>query len=133
MKISSFLTIITGARDGTRTRDIRLGRTALYQLSYTRIFGAGRRNRTFVILRVITPNSAIPVLGTVAFPIGPIPAYLGAPSEIRTRRLYVRSVALPFHFNFRRILYWSEKRDSNPRHLTWKDSTLPTELFSHTW
>ena len=35
-----------GAVDGTRTRDIHLGKVALYQLSYYRINGALGRNRT---------------------------------------------------------------------------------------
>ena len=35
-----------GAVDGTRTRDIHLGKVALYQLSYYRIYGALGRNRT---------------------------------------------------------------------------------------
>ena len=35
-----------GAVDGTRTRDIHLGKVALYQLSYYRKNGALGRNRT---------------------------------------------------------------------------------------
>ena len=35
-----------GARDGTRTRDINLGKVALYQLSYSRINGGSYRART---------------------------------------------------------------------------------------
>ena len=35
-----------GAVDGTRTRDIHLGKVALYQLSYYRKYGAQGRNRT---------------------------------------------------------------------------------------
>jgi hypothetical protein len=31
-----------GAGGGTRTRDLNLGKVALYQLSYTRIFEQGR-------------------------------------------------------------------------------------------
>ena len=34
---SATTTIVTGAGDGIRTRDILLGRQKLYQLSYTRI------------------------------------------------------------------------------------------------
>ena len=39
-------TIKNGAVDGTRTRDIHLGKVALYQLSYYRIKCALGRNRT---------------------------------------------------------------------------------------
>ena len=39
-------TIKNGAVDETRTRDLHLGKVALYQLSYYRINGALGRNRT---------------------------------------------------------------------------------------
>ena len=35
-----------GADDGARTRYLHLGKVALYQMSYIRIFGASGRNRT---------------------------------------------------------------------------------------
>ena len=38
--------IRNGAVDGARTRDLHLGKVALYQLSYYRINGALGRNRT---------------------------------------------------------------------------------------
>ena len=38
--------VIIGAVDETRTRDLHLGKVALYQLSYYRINGALGRNRT---------------------------------------------------------------------------------------
>ena len=38
--------IRNGAVDGARTRDLHLGKVALYQLSYYRISGALGRNRT---------------------------------------------------------------------------------------
>ena len=37
---------ISGASDEDRTRYIHLGKVALYQMSYTRIYGAQGRNRT---------------------------------------------------------------------------------------
>ena len=41
--------MVHGAVDETRTRDLHLGKVALYQLSYYRIiFGAGDGNRTHV-------------------------------------------------------------------------------------
>ena len=38
--------IKNGAVDETRTRDLHLGKVALYQLSYYRLYGALGRNRT---------------------------------------------------------------------------------------
>ncbi len=35
-----------GADDGARTRYLHLGKVALYQMSYIRIYGASGRNRT---------------------------------------------------------------------------------------
>ena len=40
--------VIFGAVDETRTRDLHLGKVALYQLSYYRKAGAGDGNRTHV-------------------------------------------------------------------------------------
>ena len=37
---------LTGADDEARTRYLHLGKVALYQMSYIRIFGASGRNRT---------------------------------------------------------------------------------------
>ena len=37
---------LSGADDGARTRYLHLGKVALYQMSYIRIFGASGRNRT---------------------------------------------------------------------------------------
>ena len=37
---------LNGADDGARTRYLHLGKVALYQMSYIRIFGASGRNRT---------------------------------------------------------------------------------------
>ena len=39
-------TCIFGAKDGTRTRNIHLGKVALYQLSHFRIVGADEGSRT---------------------------------------------------------------------------------------
>ena len=43
--LDAFL-IFFGAGDEARTRDLHLGKVALYRMSYTRIFGASGRNRT---------------------------------------------------------------------------------------
>ena len=40
------MTPMFGANDGARTRYLHLGKVALYQMSYIRIFGASGRNRT---------------------------------------------------------------------------------------
>lgn len=49
-------TCIFGAKDGTRTRNIHLGKVALYQLSHFRIlFGRGDRSRTCDLM---VPNHA---------------------------------------------------------------------------
>ena len=40
------LSFFNGADDGARTRYLNLGKVALYQMSYIRIFGASGRNRT---------------------------------------------------------------------------------------
>ena len=40
------LPFFNGADDGARTRYLHLGKVALYQMSYIRIFGASGRNRT---------------------------------------------------------------------------------------
>ena len=41
-----FLSVLFGADDEARTRYLHLGKVALYQMSYIRIFGASGRNRT---------------------------------------------------------------------------------------
>ena len=38
--------LFSGADDGARTRYLHLGKVALYQMSYIRIYGASGRNRT---------------------------------------------------------------------------------------
>ena len=40
------LVLFSGADDGARTRYLHLGKVALYQMSYIRIYGASGRNRT---------------------------------------------------------------------------------------
>ena len=45
-KAADFLDCFYGADDEARTRYLHLGKVALYQMSYIRIFGASGRNRT---------------------------------------------------------------------------------------
>ena len=45
-KDTLWVSFLFGADDGARTRYLHLGKVALYQMSYIRIFGASGRNRT---------------------------------------------------------------------------------------
>src|SRR4051794_27451259 len=95
---------LTGAGDEARTRDLNLGKVALYQLSYSRIdSGGAKRSRT--------------ALG--GFAIRCITALL-------SRRWVQREkgkLELPF------FDVWSGKRGSNSRPQPWQGCALPTELF----
>ena len=74
---------INGAVDETRTRDLHLGKVALYQLSYYRIdCGAGDGNRTHVA-SLEGWNSTIE-----------LHPRNGAVDEIRTRDIHLGKVAL---------------------------------------
>ena len=68
-----------GAGDGTRTRDILLGRQKLYQLSYTRLF--------LVEDGGIEPPTQ-PCKGRV-FPLALIPQIAGAGGGTRTRDIFL--------------------------------------------
>ena len=72
-----------GAVDETRTRDLHLGKVALYQLSYYRMcVGAGDGNRTHVA-SLEGWNSTIE-----------LHPHSGAVDEIRTRDIHLGKVAL---------------------------------------
>ena len=45
-RLESRFRLFVGADDEARTRYLHLGKVALYQMSYIRIFGASGRNRT---------------------------------------------------------------------------------------
>ena len=45
-RLNYYTTLFSGADDEARTRYLHLGKVALYQMSYIRIFGASGRNRT---------------------------------------------------------------------------------------
>ena len=87
-----------GAVDGTRTRDIHLGKVALYQLSYYRIRETGETVRTkrLELLRLSTPD---PKSGASAIPPRPQKTS-GAtteesdPLEIRTPDTLIKSQVL---------------------------------------
>ena len=62
-------TVKNGAVDGTRTRDIHLGKVALYQLSYYRIGKPGTvRTKRLELLRLSAPD---PKSGASAIPPRP--------------------------------------------------------------
>ena len=63
-------TIKNGAIDEARTRDLHLGKVALYQLSYYRISGA-RENRAGEETRTLTPKAPDPKSGASAIPPRP--------------------------------------------------------------
>ena len=73
----------SGAGDESRTRDLNLGKVELYQLSYSRIFGGARRNRTAV------NGFAIRCIATLLSR-----HFHGAGDESRTRDLNLGKVAL---------------------------------------
>ena len=54
-----------GAGDGIRTRDIDLGKVALYQLSYSRL------KRNLYCRQAVGPLSNITIAGSVVCPIPP--------------------------------------------------------------
>ena len=81
--IASMSGPLGGAVDETRTRDLHLGKVALYQLSYYRMrFGAGDGNRTHVA-SLEGWNSTIE-----------LHPQIGAVDETRTRDLHLGKVAL---------------------------------------
>ena len=85
-----------GAVDETRTRDLNLGKVALYQLSYYRAlppYGVVRTKR----LELLRPEAPDPKSGASAVP--PRPQKLsgpedGDPSEIRTPDTLIKSQVL---------------------------------------
>ena len=90
-----------GAVDGTRTRDIHLGKVALYQLSYYRILPAGRetgkpvRTKRLELLRLAAPD---PKSGASAIPprprADPAKEQKSDPLEIRTPDTLIKSQVL---------------------------------------
>src|SRR3979490_372460 len=103
-----------GAGNGIRTRDIQLGRLALYQLSYSRgllVFcpevGGGRRIRTFEgVSRQI--YSLLPLAARAS-----LLKRCGRLSPSRPKKSPAG---------------WSWRRESNPRPSAYKADALPAEL-----
>ena len=82
--------MLNGAEDETRTRDIHLGKVALYQLSH------------FRILSICTARRAAPVV-------------VGAEDETRTRDIHLGKVALYQLSHFRMYRYMIIKVVIHPR------------------
>ena len=87
----------SGAVDGIRTRDIHLGKVALYQLSYYRMLLTGKKNlvrtKRLELLRLATPD---PKSGASAIPPRPpaFPPKGGDPSGTRTPDTLIKSQVL---------------------------------------
>src|SRR3972149_5244780 len=61
----------------------------------------------------------------------PLP-YKGSalPTELRgLRKARIHQLSVSWRDRWNPIIFWSGKRDSNPRHSAWKADALPTELF----
>jgi hypothetical protein len=107
-----------GAGNETRTRDLNLGKVALYQLSYSRMFlllpGGATRSRTgldgFAIRCITALLSRLRALRAGVHP--------GPPRQKREAGASLDAI-------------WSGKRDSNSRPQPWQGCALPTELFPH--
>ena len=95
----------SGAGDESRTRDLNLGKVALYQLSYSRVTSGGAiQSRT----------------GLAGFAIRCITALLS-----RHDCLSAVTVKSPAAF----LEFWSGRRVSNSRPQPWQGCALPTELL----
>ncbi len=107
-KVPEHFPFFVGAGDESRTRDLNLGKVALYQLSYSRDkSGGASRSRTDLhgfAIRCIT-----------ALLSRPTATFLQVSQNKKARRL--------FHKN------WSGRRVSNSRPQPWQGCALPTELL----
>ena len=111
-------TLKPGAGDESRTRDLNLGKVALYQLSYSRIDffpGGAKRSRTAL------DGFAIRCITDLLSRRCRLTDRRGKPEpSILTKK---GSASFPFSKT------WSGKRDSNSRPQPWQGCALPTELF----
>ena len=116
--VSGALSMQLGAGNEARTRDLNLGKVALYQLSYSRVVwvlllpntaGGLSRNRTGV------NGFAIRCMTTL--PSGLAPCSIGD------------SLGLSAECPRASPKTWSGKRGSNSRPQPWQGCALPTELF----
>ena len=88
-------TCILGAKDGTRTRNIHLGKVALYQLSHFRIplLGRGDRSRTCDLM---VPNHARYHLRHTPFTV----AVSLSDNDYSTLTFLIRQYFFYYNFNF---------------------------------
>ncbi len=56
--VNGYYTVLFGAGNETRTRDLDLGKVALYQLSYARFLSGLRRNTRRILLSLINPSTS---------------------------------------------------------------------------
>ena len=110
----AFLQLTNGAGDEARTRYLHLGKVALYQMSYTRIWclrsELNQRHADF-------QSAALPT------------ELYGAGDEARTRYLHLGKVAL-YRMSYTRIM-WCLRSELNQRHADFQSAALPTELQRH--
>ena len=93
--------VLNGAEDETRTRDIHLGKVALYQLSH------------FRILSICTARRAAPVV-------------VGAEDETRTRDIHLGKVALYQLSHFRiPVIYQS----GHPSEIRTRDPLIKSQVL----
>ncbi|MEY2875426.1 MAG: hypothetical protein RLZZ373_2797 [Pseudomonadota bacterium] len=107
----------TGAGNETRTRDLNLGKVALYQLSYSRIQLHGSDSGGAEWSRTTLHGFAIRCI-TALLPRQK--ASSPTKKEAEPRSLFRKPEQ-----------NWSGKRDSNSRPQPWQGCALPTELFPH--
>ncbi len=99
----NFTLIFFGAKDGSRTRNLQLGRLELYQLSYFRLITLTMRQ----------------------------PSLLCGDRRIRTSEVETTDLqSVPFgHSGISPCFKKSRRRDSNPRPTDYKSVALPAELL----
>ena len=90
------------AKDGSRTRNLQLGRLELYQLSYFRL--------------VFKFQKTMLSVGTGGF-------------EPPKSKQQIYSLSHLATLVYPRFQYWSRRRDSNPRPTDYKSVALPAELL----
>ncbi len=114
-----------GAGNGIRTRDIQLGRLALYQLSYSRWWHIGGEGR---IRTSVARKRQIYSLFPLSTRVPPHSKQLLIFEQTSTRIFLVLN-------SLQKILgtsrFWSWRRDLNPRPADYKSAALPTELRQH--
>ena len=131
-----------GASDEARTRYLHLGKVALYQMSYTRIFWiplqgcpcrgwclrseSNQRHEDF-------QSSALPTelqRHIMATRKGLEPSTSGVTGR-RSNQLNYRAIHFYIENGLLRNSYWQGQKESNPRHAVLETAALPTELYPY--